>query len=67
METVDLGGNAIVAFYDETVANADIKSRNENYCKQKIDDLLKIGYSKEKAEDFCTPCVQFYLDSIDLI
>ena len=64
MEKVDLGGEPQVAFYDKTVAENNIKSMNNDHRSQKLDDLLKIGYSLEHAKDIYTN--MFYLETIEL-
>lgn len=69
METVDLGGQSISAYKNEEAANQEIKVLTEEYIVEKTKELIKGGYTHERAvkwaNDYATR--QYYVEETELI
>lgn len=70
METVDLGGNTVCAFLNETDANEHKTRLNQIFMANKKVGLIKgCNYTEEAADQAVKSCFnnQFYIEECELV
>ena len=67
METIDLGGALVHAYYDEAEAESKVKELNATHRDDKIKSLTgHCGYTQEAAKKWYGGHVQFYIEEVGI-